>query len=93
MTAKTATESELASLHRQLAKELTERITEGDYEVALTEDEDGNVIENRVKKPVSPALLNTARQFLKDNNIEASPDSKEMGDLVDSLPFDEHEAA
>lgn len=83
-----ATEGELSELHNQLAKELTKRIKEGEVEVTLTEDDEGNVVENEVKKPVSPALLNTARQFLKDNNIEASPDSEQMHDLVDSLPFE-----
>ena len=44
-------------------------------------DEDGKV---------NAAVLNQVRQFLKDNNITSTLDSKPMADLVDSLPtFDD----
>lgn len=35
---------------------------------------------------INSAALNVARQFLKDNNITSTPDSKPMKDLVDNLP-------
>lgn len=35
----------------------------------------------------NPALLNVARQFLKDNKIESeAPKGSPLGDLVDDLP-------
>jgi hypothetical protein len=36
---------------------------------------------------VSPALLNAARQFLKDNNISCEPENNaDMQDLIRALP-------
>lgn len=45
-------------------------------------DEDGRV---------NAAVLNQVRQFLKDNNITSTLDSKPMKDLVESLPSFEDE--
>ena len=36
---------------------------------------------------VSASLLKEAREFLKDNNIEATADNPEMKQLGDILPF------
>lgn len=55
-----ADEKELASLHGQLAKVLTEAISK-DY----IDPDSGLSI------PPPAAILNVARQFLKDNKIEA----------------------
>jgi hypothetical protein len=49
------------------------------------------VVEHETKFPVAANTLSVARQFLKDNHIEAGPENKPLGDLVDSLPFDEQE--
>ena len=47
----------------------------------------------RVKDPEAKASdLNVARQFLKDNGIEALPvDNSPLKALVDELPFDNEE--
>jgi len=47
----------------------------------------------RVKDPEAKASdLNVARQFLKDNGIEAIPvDNSPLKSLVDELPFDTEE--
>lgn len=72
-----ATENELGSLHEELARILKKEIQK---EVV---DKDGNVV-----RPA--AILNVARQFLKDNNITATVDTKPMRELVDALPsFDD----
>ena len=50
-------------------------------EQMMLKDEDGRV---------NAAVLNQVRQYLKDNNITSTLDSKPMADLVDSLPtFDD----
>ena len=48
----------------------------------------------RVKDPEAKASdLNVARQFLKDNGIEAIPvDNSPLKSLVDELPFDTEES-
>jgi hypothetical protein len=83
-----ATEKELASLHGELAKELTKRIKGGDTRIELI-DLDGAVTPKEFKEPVGANILSVARQFLKDNHIEAGLDTPEMADLVNSLPFDD----
>ena len=86
-----ATEESLDKLHGELAKELTKRITKGEARVELI-DCDGTVKEHTVMHPVGAPTLSVARQFLKDNHVEANPNTnKEFGDLVDKLPFDEVE--
>ena len=49
-----------------------------------------NELLKRVKDPEAKASdLNVARQFLKDNGIEAIPvDNSPLKSLVDELPFD-----
>jgi hypothetical protein len=85
-----ATEDKLNTLHGALAEELTDRIKNGETKLELV-DCDGEVKEVEVKFPVAANTLSVARQFLKDNHIEAGPENKPLGDLVDSLPFDEKE--
>ena len=85
-----ATEDKLNELHGALAQELTDRIKNGEKKIELV-DCDGEVVEHEVKFPVAANTLSVARQFLKDNHIEAGSDSKPLGDLVDSLPFDDNE--
>jgi hypothetical protein len=85
-----ATEDKLDSLHGALAQELTTRIKDGDKVVELI-DCDGHVQEHEKTVPVGANILSVARQFLKDNHIEAGADNKPLADLVDSLPFDEAE--
>ena len=52
-----------------------------------------NELLKRVKDPEAKASdLNVARQFLKDNGIEALPvDNSPLKALVDELPFDNEE--
>ncbi len=67
-----ATESELGSLHTELAKILKKQIK-------MT-DEDGKA---------NASILNVARQFLKDNGIDASPEhNQELKELSEELPFE-----
>lgn len=77
MTQKKASEGELSGLHSELAKLLKDAI----QPEPIVNDK-GKVIGKRVNS----AALNVARQFLKDNNITSTPDSKPMKDLVDNLP-------
>ncbi len=83
-----ATEDSLDSLHGQLARELTDRIKNGEKKIELI-DCDGMVQEHEVRVPAGANVLSVARQFLKDNHIEAGTNSKPLADLVDSLPFEE----
>ena len=48
---------------------------------------------NRVKNPDAKSSdLNVARQFLKDNNIDAVPvEDSPLQKLIEELPFDEKE--
>lgn len=76
----------MESLHGTLARELTNVIKNG-VEVVT---EDGEVV---LRRPPA-AMLNVARQFLKDNKIEAGIGNADMHDLeramaeMSDLPFD-----
>ena len=52
------------------------------------------VLLEKVKDPnVKSADLNVARQFLRDNNIDAVPtEDSPLQKLIDELPFDEKQA-
>lgn len=78
-----ATEKVLGDLHSELARVLTKAIEP--EPVVL----DGEVVGHKL----NASALNVARQFLKDNNITATTDSKPVRDLVDSLPSFEDESA
>lgn len=54
-------------------------------------DELAKILLQRVKDPeVKSADLNVARQFLKDNNIDAVPtENSPLQQLINELPFDE----
>lgn len=84
-----ADEKELASLHGQLAKVLKDAITDGTPVIVdgvPLMDKDGNF----VKLPATPAILNVARQFLKDNKIEAiSIQGTALHDLADLPVFED----
>lgn len=48
----------------------------------------------RTGDEVPPSLLNAARQFLKDNGVEAAQGHGKIQSLVDELPeFDDEEVA
>jgi hypothetical protein len=75
-----ASENELSLLHKLLAEEFAKMLTEG---VRFTDSETGEVI----TRPPTAAELNTIRQFLKDNNIQAAMDhSPALKDIVADLP-------
>ena len=76
MTTKKATEQQLSELHAELA---------GIFKQAI-QPEPIVVVGEVVGQKYNAANLNAARQFLKDNNITSTLDSKPMADLVDSLP-------
>ncbi len=75
-----ATNKELGDLHGHLAKILTEEIQKENL------DKDGNKVRNA-------AILNVARQFLKDNGIESlgreNENVKELEKVF--LPFEQIE--
>lgn len=73
-----ASQSELSALHAVLAQTLADAITNG----VLTLDKDGN----KVTIPAGANILNVARQFLKDNNIQATEASTGVKNLVAALP-------
>lgn len=72
----------LQDLHSSLARVLAEAIEQG---VPVRDDETGQV----TKAPAPAAILNVARQFLKDNGIEAVPAGKKspLGALAAVMPF------
>lgn len=81
MTASTET---MAALHEALAKDLADRLRNGEQVVT----KDGEVV--TVKPPA--ATLNVVRQFLKDNGIEAiATRGSPMQDLIDSIPMDDED--
>lgn len=74
-----ADEKELAGLHGQLAKVLKDAISQ-----EYTDPDTGMPI------PPPAAILNVARQFLKDNKIEAvSAQGSPLHDLADLPIFDD----
>lgn len=72
-----ASEKALGDLHTELA---------GVLKMAMKPepilDNEGTLVGHKL----NAAALNVARQFLKDNNIQALPESKPMQDLVGALP-------
>jgi hypothetical protein len=60
---------------------LLDQVENGSNEVT----KDGEVI----KVPASAAILNVARQFLKDHNIQPSKNNEKVKGLIASLPFDD----
>ena len=80
-----STEEELGSLHSLIARTLADQINQG----CTVKDKDGNYI----VVSATPAVLNVARQFLRDNYISCKPNANaDMASLVDSLPFNETRA-
>lgn len=76
-----ATNPRLAALMDALLDELTSQIKDGTTGV----DKDTGEI---VKSSAPAALLNVARQFLKDNGVDVPAGDDKMKVLVGSLPFD-----
>lgn len=77
MSAERAKEEALAGLHAKLAETLTEAIEKGEplrlpNGAAVVVAETGEV----VRAPASAAILNVARQFLKDNDIKSLPNGQ-----------------
>ena len=73
-----ATENELSALHAELAGALAKAI-----KPKPILDSEGEVIGHET----SPAALNVARQFLKDNNITAALVPKSpLANLVEGMP-------
>jgi hypothetical protein len=77
-----ATVNELGKLHGIIAKALADQIKNG----TKVENKDGKL--ETIPAPAS--VLNVARQFLRDNNIECSgAHNEDVVALTESLPFDE----
>jgi len=92
MSNKAAKEAELQNLHAELAKVLKTAINETELKIVDlpdAESETGTV--KTVVKTRNAAVLNAARQFLKDNNIQCArgAPSPEITDLAQAynLPF------
>ena len=88
-----ANDKELGALHGSLAGTLADAIREGE----LVLDKEGQPIiinDKPLRKPASASLLSVARQFLKDNHIEAGLGNKDTNALdqalkdMQSLPYD-----
>ena len=79
----TADSDKLGTLHDMLATVLTDAIKQG---VPIKDEATGEII----KAPAPAAILNVARQFLKDNNIDckATP-TNPIGLLSEALPFND----
>lgn len=81
------TNPRLTALMDALLDELTAQVKEG---VTAVDKDTGEVI----KTSTTAAILNVARQFLKDNNVDVPAEDAKMKVLVSSLPFpDEPESA
>lgn len=90
---KKADDKELGSLHGALAQTLAAAIREG--EPAFTKDGEPITLDGKqVYKPVGASLLSVARQFLKDNRIEAGLGNKDTSALeqamndMQNMPYD-----
>lgn len=80
----------LERLHATLAETLAVAITETEIKVIELPDEKTEGGTKRVTvRTRNAAVLNAARQFLKDNGIECAPGhpSKPVTDLASKLPF------
>lgn len=76
------TVKDLGNLHGILARTLKDQIVNG----VTTVSKDGTI--EQVSAPAS--VLNVARQFLRDNNIEClGTNNEDIKGLVEELPFDE----
>lgn len=76
------TVKDLGSLHGILARTLKDQIING----ITTVSKDGTI--EQISAPAS--VLNVARQFLRDNNIEClGANNEDIKGLVEELPFDE----
>lgn len=77
-----STVKDMGVLHGLLARELKSQITDG----TVILDKEGNAV--KISCPAS--ILNVARQFLRDNNIECmGTNNEDIKNLVDELPFNE----
>ena len=76
------TVKDLGNLHGILARTLKDQIVNG----ITTVSKDGTI--EQISAPAS--VLNVARQFLRDNNIEClGANNEDIKGLVEELPFDE----
>ena len=76
------TVKDLGNLHGILARTLKNQIVNG----ITTVSKDGTI--EQISAPAS--VLNVARQFLRDNNIEClGANNEDIKGLVEELPFDE----
>jgi hypothetical protein len=76
------TVKDLGDLHGIIARTLKDQLLNG----VTTVSKDGTI--EQVSAPAS--VLNVARQFLRDNNIEClGANNEDIKGLVEELPFDE----
>lgn len=78
---------ELEALHDALARELAVAIKE--TEIKVIDVPDGEGTKKVAVRTRNAAVLNAARQFLKDNGIECAPGhpSEPVKSLAEKLPF------
>lgn len=81
-----ASQEEMENLHGAVVREVTKVIREGEQVVT----KDGDLVTRRP----SAAMLNVARQILKDNNIESGVGNADLEELekamkdMEGLPYD-----
>ena len=79
-----ATVNDLGELHGIIARTLRDQIKDG----VTIEGKDGSL--QKISAPAS--VLNVARQFLRDNNIEClGANNEDIKGLVEDLPFETEE--
>lgn len=75
-----ADETKLTALHDKVAEVLIDALDP--VEVPQIEDEEGNVIQEATRMPVSAAHITAAIQFLKNNSITCAPaEDNKLGEL------------
>ena len=79
-----ADDRELDSLHGALAQTLADGIREG--ELVLDKEGQPIIVDGKpLRKPAPASLLSVARQFLKDNHIEAGIGNKDTSALQQAM--------
>lgn len=74
--------AKLNALMDALVQELLDQVTNG---TAVADKETGEIS----RTSTNAAVLNVARQFLKDHNIQPSKENHKVKSILENLPYDE----